>query len=180
MTADTKHMGQFEQATGYIKQNDYGSLAQLVKDNSEFARDCGQAVIGLMYYCLSADKKDFDYGYQLTGDQLRVLAHTRKAGAPIGKGDITIHFDYVARIEKERRSYLVEFPDFGDKLAILVDPKNLADAQKEATQSLNHGIGSFMLHGDTLPKSEYKGRRTARVRPFKVELTLKDLDFEDE
>jgi len=166
----------FYQATELLGQRDYHSLANLVKGNPAFALEKGKAVVGLMYDHFFRDEKPFDYGYQLTGDQLQVLAYARKAGARVGEGDITVYFDYVARIEKTGREYWAEFPDF---LGCISEGDNLSVIHQGVREALIGYVSSKMLHGETLPKPKYQGRKTARVRPFKVELTLKDLDFRD-
>lgn len=164
-------------ALQYAFQKKYKDLADIVAENQELAKVGGKAIVGAMYYSLFTDKKPFDQGYQLTGDQLKILAHTRKAGAPVGEGDFTVHFDYVARIEREGRGYWAEFPDLKGCVS---QGRTLTDTQKNATESLNLYVSTLMLHGDTLPKPKYHGRKTKKVRQFKVQLTLKDLVFIDD
>lgn len=89
-------------ALQYALKGKYKDLADMVAENQELAKVDGKAIVGGMYQSLFVADKDFTYGHQLTGDQLKVLAYARKAGAPIGEGEITVHFDYVARIERER------------------------------------------------------------------------------
>ena len=181
--ADTqkKYLQEFGQATTLLKQRDYHSLAELVKRNPAFALEQGKAVVGSMYHQLAIDEKPFDHGYQLTGDQLQILAYARKAGAPVGEGDFTVHFDYVARIERQHSLYWPTFPDFPGSIDHLAftNGETLKEAQNNAQKGLASYLAQGMLVGETLPKPQYHGRKTARVRPFKVQLTLKDLIFQD-
>ena len=175
-TEEKRFLKEFGEATTFLKQRDYHSLADLVKGNVFFAKEQGQAVVGAMYHTLQVDHKPFDYGWQLTGEQLQILAYAKKAGAPIGQGDITVRFEYVARIEREGRGYWTEFPDLQ---GCLTQGKTLKEVQDNAKEALALYLGAKMLHGDTLSEPKYQGRKTKKVRPFSIKLTLNDIVVED-
>ncbi len=130
-----------------------------------------------MYHTLYLDRKPFDYGYQLTGDQLQVLAHAKKAHAPIGKGDITVRFEYVARVEPMEKQYWAEFPDLQ---GCVRQGKTQKEVRENAKEALAVYLGAYMLDGDTLPKPKYKGRKgSKKVKAFLVKLALDDIIVED-
>ena len=180
MAAEEKRfLKEFGEATTFLKQRDYHSLADLVKGNVFFAKEQGQAVVGTMYHTLAIDSKPFDYGWQLSGDQLQILAYAKKAGAPIGQGDITVRFEYVARIEKEGKSYLVEFPDLMGSFGFAGEYPTLKEVKSNSQEGLAEHIGYTMLCGHTVPQPKYQGRKTKKVRPFSIKLTLNDIVVED-
>lgn len=169
----------------YSLKQEYNSIADLVSTNPEFAKAKGRSIIGTVQAAIISDGKLCDYrlltadvfGYQLTGNQLKIHALVIKAGTPIREREaLNVHFDYVARIEREGRGYVAEFPDLR---GCLTQGETIALVEEHAKEDLKGYISSKMLHGDTLPQPKYQGRKTKKVRPFKVQLTLADLVFED-
>ena len=179
--ADTQkqYLHEFDQATTFLWQRDYHSLVDLLKGNPAFALEQGKAVVGLMYYHLYLDKKPFDHGHQLTGDQLQILAYARKAGAAVGEGDVTIHFDYVVRMEpdpdKIEKRYVISFPDLPIILPSFAQ-QTIKRAEITAKPILIRGIETYMLDGKSLPGPKYALReRSSRVKRREIKLTLADL-----
>lgn len=78
--------------------------------------------------------------------------------------------------EREGRGYWAEFPDFQ---GCVTQGPTIKAVEKNTQEVLNLYISTKMLHGETLPKPKYHGRKTKNVRPFKVQLTLADLVFAD-
>jgi len=174
-----------DEALAMLHRRDYAAVAGMLERKAAaafFAKEYGGKIVSQMYNTMRADGQLFDHGHQLSGDQLKILAYARKHGAPVGEEDITVHFDYVARIERaggECGEYAVEFPDLTSLLIFASGYPALKQAKEEAKSCLAFYLRHNMSIGKTIPKPKYHGRKTARVRPFKVQLTLNDLIFED-
>ncbi|MDO8655837.1 MAG: hypothetical protein Q7K45_01235, partial [Nanoarchaeota archaeon] len=175
---DVQDVG-LEIATTFLKKRDYRSLADLVEGNPYFALERGKAVVERMFHQLQIDGKPFDYGHQLTGDQLQVLAYVKKAGAPIDEGNLKVHFEYVARMEpdpdKIEKRYVLTFPDF-PKTVPSYAPRSIKLVEAWAKPILVASVENLMEEGKSLPKPKYALReRSRRVKRQEIKLTLADL-----
>lgn len=160
-----------------VAGKEYHQAITLLREQPDLARMEAGRTYTVMRVNAAEDNRPFEYGWQLGGEELGVIAELRRAGASCSDLSLPkayLQFSYVARLETSKpKGYIVDFPDLP---GCATEGETIKEAVSQARDSLTSYLLSKMNHGEQLPQPKYKtGKDSKRIKRRKITLTLDEM-----